>query len=108
MTTCEGVYMNQLHALADTLQDLSRWNAFRLRLFFEGIVVGIAGGFTIGSFIWALDESSEIRRHIFATYIEPALSNGAVHGSSLRYSWHILCIACVSMKPWPWAGAFLR
>ena len=30
--------MNQLHALADTLQDLSRWNAFRLRLFFEGIV----------------------------------------------------------------------
>ena len=70
--------MNQLHALADTLQDLSRWNAFRLRLFFEGIVVGIAGGFTIGSFIWALDESSEIRRHIFSTYIEPALSNGDV------------------------------
>ena len=52
--------MNQLHALADTLQDLSRWNAFRLRLFFEGIVVGIAGGFTIGSFIWALDESGDI------------------------------------------------
>ena len=42
--------MNQLHALADTLQDLSRWNAFRLRLFFEGIVVGFPGGFTSGEF----------------------------------------------------------
>ena len=66
--------MNQLHALADTLQDLSRWNAFRLRLFFEGIVVGIAGGFTIGSFIWALDESSEIRGHILCLRISAFMS----------------------------------
>lgn len=104
--------MNQLHALADTLQDLSRWNAFRLRLFFEGIVVGIAGGFTIGSFIWALDESSEIRRHIFSTYIEPALSNGDVipfcawliFAVFLAYIVYRLCVH----ETMAMGGAFLR
>ena len=43
--------MKRIHQLSKTLQALIAWDAFKLRLFFEGILVGFVVGLIIGSFV---------------------------------------------------------
>jgi len=68
--------MKRIHQLSKTLQALIAWDAFKLRLFFEGILVGFVVGLIIGSFVWVLHQASVIRQFIYQSYITPALFAG--------------------------------
>lgn len=63
--------------LGDACHMLHTWQSFRLRLFFEGIIIGVLTGFVIGAFIVALNKASAARYYIFDNYIIPALSSGS-------------------------------
>ena len=52
--------------LIPTLKVLNQWPRFRLRLFFEGIIVGILSGTIISFFRWTLDLSTYYREALYA------------------------------------------
>ena len=59
--------------LFETYMALDNWHQFRLRLFIEGIFVGIAGGLSISLFRFLLNESEDLRIHLYYAYLIPAL-----------------------------------
>ena len=59
--------------LFETYMALDNWHQFRLRLFIEGIFVGIAGGLSISLFRFLLNESEALRNHLYYAYLIPAL-----------------------------------
>lgn len=59
--------------LMQTCLALDHWHQFRLRLFLEGIFVGIAGGLSISLFRYLLNESETLRLYIYDTFLLPAL-----------------------------------
>ena len=59
--------------LMQTCLALDHWHQFRLRLFIEGIFVGIFGGLSISLFRFLLNESEAFRIFIYHTYLLPAL-----------------------------------
>lgn len=59
--------------LVQTCLALDRWHQFRLRLFLEGIFVGIFGGLSISLFRFLLNESESLRLFLYHTYLLPAL-----------------------------------
>jgi len=60
--------------LLQTCLALDRWHQFRLRLFLEGIFVGILGGLSISLFRYLLNVSEALRLHLYEAYLRPALS----------------------------------
>ncbi|MCH4167334.1 MAG: ClC family H(+)/Cl(-) exchange transporter [Megasphaera sp.] len=75
--------MNQLYS---TIQDLSHWPDFRLRLFFEGAIVGVLSGLVISFFRWALEAGTYYRIYIYNTI----LIEGGVWEN---VSWFLLLLA---------------
>ena len=59
--------------LFETYMALDNWHQFRLRLFIEGIFVGIAGGLSISLFRFLLNKSEDLRIYLYYTYLTPAL-----------------------------------
>ena len=59
--------------LFETYMALDNWHQFRLRLFIEGIFVGIAGGLSISLFRFLLNESEDLRIYLYYTCLIPAL-----------------------------------
>jgi H+/Cl- antiporter ClcA len=86
--------------LSATCRALYEWPSFRLRLFFEGILVGLLTGFVIGAFIMVLNEMSVIRHYFFDTFIIPGFAEGhmlplagwVVFAIFLSYVIYRLCI----------------
>lgn len=59
--------------LFETYMALDNWHQFRLRLFIEGIFVGIAGGLSISLFRFLLNESEDLRIYLYYACLIPAL-----------------------------------
>ena len=59
--------------LFETYMALDNWHQFRLRLFIEGIFVGIAGGLSISLFRFLLNESEDLRIYLYHACLIPAL-----------------------------------
>lgn len=59
-----------------TLTALESWHQFRLRLFAEGIAVGILGGLCISLFRFLLEKAEEARLLLYRTYLVPAAESG--------------------------------
>lgn len=55
--------------LFETYMALDNWHQFRLRLFIEGIFVGIAGGLSISLFRFLLNKSEALRNHLYLSLI---------------------------------------
>ncbi|MCH4179058.1 MAG: ClC family H(+)/Cl(-) exchange transporter [Megasphaera sp.] len=51
--------------LFSTIENLSNWPDFRLRLFVEGAIVGVLSGIVISFFRWALDAGTYYRLYIY-------------------------------------------
>lgn len=62
--------------LLQTYIALDNWHKFRLRLFVEGIFVGILGGLAISLFRFLLGETEKYRIFLYNTYIIPGFSAG--------------------------------
>lgn len=78
--------------LMQTCLALDHWHQFRLRLFLEGIFVGIAGGLSISLFRYLLNQSETLRIYIYNTFLLPALPT---------INWipligYALCLLCIS------------
>ena len=78
--------------LFETYMALDHWHQFRLRLFMEGIVVGVAGGLSISLFRFLLNESEDLRLSIYDAYLIPAAANGNI-STLLLYGALLLVIA---------------
>ncbi len=59
--------------LFETYMALDNWHQFRLRLFIEGIFVGIAGGLSISLFRFLLNESEDLRIYLYYACLIPSL-----------------------------------
>lgn len=59
-----------------TLTALESWHQFRLRLFAEGIAVGILGGLCISLFRFLLEKAEAVRLLLYRTYLVPAAESG--------------------------------
>ena len=59
-----------------TLTALESWHQFRLRLFAEGIAVGILGGLCISLFRFLLEKAEAARLLLYRTYLVPAAESG--------------------------------
>lgn len=53
--------MNAKYQVINTYKSLSDWHGFRLRLFGEGILVGLAAGLVICLFRFGLEQAEELR-----------------------------------------------
>lgn len=58
--------------LFETYIALDNWHKFRLRLFIEGIFVGIFGGLCISLFRFLLSESESLRIYLYNAFLLPA------------------------------------
>ena len=67
--------------LEAALRALDHWPRFRLRLFFEGIVVGILSGTVISFFRWGLEMGTVWRQWIYANVLASGLASG--HGAGI-------------------------
>lgn len=56
-----------------TLTALDSWHRFRLRLFLEGIFIGLLGGLSVSLFRFLLEEADSFRRRMYADCLVPAL-----------------------------------
>ena len=72
--------------LEAALRALDHWPRFRLRLFFEGILVGILSGTVISFFRWGLEMGTVWRQWIYAN----VLASG---GILLNLSWFAVLLA---------------
>ncbi len=61
--------------LFKTYLALDNWHRFRLRLFIEGILVGIAGGLSVGIFRFLLIKAEALRLYGYENIICPAIKN---------------------------------
>ena len=61
--------------LFKTYLALDNWHRFRLRLFIEGILVGIAGGLAVGVFRFLLTKAEFLRLYGYENIIWPAIKN---------------------------------
>lgn len=55
--------------LIPTLNMLNQWPRFRLRLFFEGAVIGMLSGTVISFFRWALEAGTRYREHVYTLLV---------------------------------------
>lgn len=63
--------MNAKYQVINTYKSLSDWHGFRLRLFGEGILVGLAAGLVICLFRFGLEQAEELRS-LFYLYLTTA------------------------------------
>ena len=59
--------------LWQTCLALDQWHQFRLRLFWEGIIIGLVGGLSICLFRFLLNQSESLRIYIYHFILIPAL-----------------------------------
>lgn len=57
--------MNAKYQVINTYKSLSDWHGFRLRLFTEGILVGLAAGLVICLFRWGLQQAEQLRSLVY-------------------------------------------
>ena len=60
--------------LFETYVALDNWHTFRLRLFIEGIFVGIFGGLCISLFRFLLGEAEALRIYAYNAFLIPAVA----------------------------------
>ncbi len=60
--------------LFETYVALDNWHTFRLRLFIEGIFVGIFGGLCISLFRFLLGEAETLRIYAYNAFLIPAVA----------------------------------
>lgn len=84
--------------LLQTYIALDNWHKFRLRLFVEGIFVGILGGLAISLFRFLLGEAEKYRIFLYNTYIIPGFSAGDF--KPLLFWLAILAIAGLLSTAW--------
>lgn len=60
--------------LFETYVALDNWHTFRLRLFIEGIFVGIFGGLCISLFRFLLGEAEALRIYVYNAFLIPAVA----------------------------------
>ena len=90
--------------LFKTYLALDHWHRFRLRLFLEGILVGIAGGLLIALFRFLLGLADTYRRRLFQEIIIPSFGIGWQHFSSSAAYF----TACADTLPWLPGRGFRR
>lgn len=71
--------------LVPTIRQLSHWPRFRLRLFFEGTLVGIVSGLIISLFRWALEQGTALRISVYTVLQQGGLPE--------NIAWFLLLIA---------------
>lgn len=98
--------------LFETYMALDNWHQFRLRLFIEGIFVGIAGGLSISLFRFLLNESEDLRIYLYYACLIPALHRDNLLPLFLTRSFSLRSAArsapCAATPPWPAAPASRR
>lgn len=57
--------MNTKYQVINTYKSLSDWHGFRLRLFTEGLLVGLAAGLVICLFRWGLQQAEDLRGLVY-------------------------------------------
>lgn len=98
--------------LFKTYLALDHWHRFRLRLFLEGILVGIVGGLLIALFRFLLGLADTYRRRLFQEIIIPSFGISdflpllwwlaALFSSAAHFT------ACADTPPWPPGRGFRR
>lgn len=98
--------------LFKTYLALDHWHRFRLRLFLEGILVGIAGGLLIALFRFLLGLADTYRRRLFQEIIIPSFGISdflpllgwlaALFSSAAHFT------ACADTPPWLPGRGFRR
>ena len=58
--------MNAKYQVINSYKSLSDWHGFRLRLFGEGILVGLAAGLVICLFRFGLEQAEELRSLVYS------------------------------------------
>ena len=66
----------------NTYRALNNWRNFRLKLFIEGIIIGILSGLIISFFRWSL-HLVETTVNIFTPFLKTQTGIGLLFGSSL-------------------------
>lgn len=98
--------------LFKTYLALDHWHRFRLRLFLEGILVGIAGGLLIALFRFLLGLADTYRRRLFQEIIIPSFGISDFlpsFGGWRRFSSSAAHFtACADTPPWPPGRGFRR
>jgi len=72
--------------LFKTYLALDHWHRFRLRLFLEGILVGIAGGLLIALFRFLLGLADTYRRRLFQEIIIPSFGISDFFPKKVKFS----------------------
>ena len=70
----------------NTYRALNNWRSFRLKLFIEGIIIGILSGLIISFFRWSLHLVETNREHIYTFLKKQQTGIGPLFGSSLLLS----------------------
>lgn len=98
--------------LFETYMALDNWHQFRLRLFIEGIFVGIAGGLSISLFRFLLNESEDLRIHLYYACLIQRFTGMTSCHFFLTRSFSLRSAArsapCAATPPWPAAPASRR
>ena len=61
--------MHMDNYIMTAIQTLRQWPRFRLRLFIEGIGVGLISGISISIFRWGLDAGTQWRQYIYTSIL---------------------------------------
>lgn len=96
--------------LFKTYLALDHWHRFRLRLFLEGILVGIAGGLLIALFRFLLGLADTYRRRLFQEIIIPSFGISSPSSGGWQYfsSSAAYFTACADTLPWLPGRGFRR
>ena len=94
--------------LFETYMALDNWHQFRLRLFIEGIFVGIVGGLSISLFRFLLNESEDLRIYLYYTCLTGRTSCLFFLTRSFSLRSAARSAPCAATPPWPAAPASRR
>lgn len=98
--------------LFKTYLALDHWHRFRLRLFLEGILVGIAGGLLIALFRFLLGLADTYRRRLFRKSLSRLsgfpISSPSLGGWRRFFSSAAHFTACADTPPWLPGRGFRR
>lgn len=67
--------MNDYKQIISTYKSIGNWHKFRLRLFLEGILVGVFAGLIISLFRWGLNAAEEFRILIYQILAQGSIFN---------------------------------
>lgn len=62
--------MSDYKQIMGTYKSIGNWHKFRLRLFLEGILVGVFAGLVISCFRWGLNEAEQLREVVYQILVQ--------------------------------------